>query len=129
VIVVDSSVVVDLVSYGRRWAEIHERLRGDDELHAPHLIDVEVAGALRRLVVRGTLPGDRAADALLDASDLPITLYPHRALVARAWELRARLTIADGVYVALAEALDAPLVTTDARLARAGGHEATIELV
>lgn len=128
-IVVDASAIVDLVSDGRGADEVRARLLGDDDLHAPHVIDVEVAGALRRLAARGVLSGDRAADALLDAADLPILHYPHRALIERAWELRAHLSIADGVYVALAEFLDAPLLTCDRRLARAGGHGATIEIV
>jgi predicted nucleic acid-binding protein len=129
VIVVDASAIVDLVSDGRGAQELHARLLGDDDLHAPHVVDVEFAGALRRLVAQGALSDDRAADALLDAFDLPIIHYPHGALIERAWELRGHLTIADGVYVALAEALDAPLVTSDPRLARAGGHRATIEVI
>lgn len=113
----------------RGAAELRDRLLADDDAHAPHLLDIEVAGALRRLAARGELSSDRAADALLDAADLPILRYPHRALIERAWELRAHLTIPDGVYVALAEFLEAPLLTCDRRLARAGGHSATIEVV
>lgn len=128
-IVVDASAIVDLVSDRRGAEEFRARLLADDDLHAPHLVDVEVTAALRRLVANGDLSGDRASDALFDASDLPITHYPHGPLIERAWQLRGHLTIADGVYVALAELLDAPLLTSDARLARAGGHEATIELV
>lgn len=109
--------------------ELRDRLLADDDAHAPHLLDVEVAGALRRLVAHGVLSDDRAADALLDAADLPILHYPHRALIERAWELRAHVTIQDGVYIALAELLGAPLVTCDRRLAPAGGHQATIEIL
>jgi len=128
-IVVDASAVVDLVCDATGAPELRARFLGDDDLHAPHLLDVEVAGALRRLAARGVLSDDRAADALLDAAELPILRYPHRALLERAWELRAHLTIPDAVYVALAELLGAPLLTCDERLARAGGHAATIELV
>lgn len=128
-IVVDASAIVDLVSEARGAAELRERLLDDDDLHAPHVIDVEVAAALRRLAAEGVLSDDRAADALLDASDLPILHYPHRALIERAWELRAHVTIQDGVYIALAELLEAPLLTCDERLARAGGHDATVEVV
>jgi predicted nucleic acid-binding protein len=129
VIVVDASAIVDLVSDAPGATKLEARLLADGDLHAPHLIDVEVAAALRRLAARGALSHDRAADALLDAADLPILHYPHQALIERAWELRAHLTIADGVYVALAELLEAPLVTSDERLARAGGHGARIEVV
>jgi len=129
VIVVDASTVVDLICNARGAAALRAQLLADGSVHAPHLLDIEVGGALRRLVASGELSADRAADALLDAVDLPIHLYPHRALVQRAWELREHITISDGVYIALAEALDAPLLTSDARLARAGGHRATIEVV
>jgi predicted nucleic acid-binding protein len=129
VIVVDASAIVDLVTYGRKWVELRDRLRRDEGLHAPHIVDVEVAGALRRLATHGTISSERADDARHNAALLPIIHYPHRELVGRAWELRGHLTIADGVYVALAEALEAPLLTTDARLARTAGHNATIELV
>lgn len=102
---------------------------GEAAAHAPHIFDIEVASALRRLVAAGEISADRAADALLDAVDLPLRRYPHRPLIERAWELRSHVTISDGVYIALAELLDAPLLTADARLARAVGHDATIELV
>ena len=128
-IVVDASAVVDLVCDARGAAELRERMRGEATAHAPHLFDIEVAGALRRLAASSELSEDRAADALLDAAELPIVRYSHRPLIERAWELRGHLTISDGVYIALAELLDAPLLTADARLARAGGHAAKVELV
>lgn len=125
-IVVDASAVVDVV--------VHEdpvlagRLREGGDLHAPHLVDVEVTHALRRLVASGELSSDRASDARVDAADLLIMRYPHLALLERAWELRDNLTVYDAVYIALAELLQAPLVTCDARLAQAPGHDAEIEL-
>ena len=73
---------------------------GTADLHAPHLVDVEVTHALRRLVATGQLGDDRASDARVDAADLLITRYPHLALLERAWEF-AHLTVYDGVYVAL----------------------------
>jgi predicted nucleic acid-binding protein len=103
-------------------------LGGDGGLHAPHLIDVEVAQALRRLAAAGTISDGRAVEALGDAALLPVVHYPHLALVERAWDLRAVMSIYDGVYVALAELLRAPLVTCDARLARVRGHSARIEV-
>jgi predicted nucleic acid-binding protein len=97
-------------------------------LHAPHLVDVEVTHALRGMAVRGELSGDRASDARLDAAEMTIKRYPHRHLLIRAWQLRAELSIYDAVYVALAELLDAPLVTCDGRLSAAPGHGARVEL-
>lgn len=127
-IVVDASAVVDLVVRDPTNPALRARLRTDEDLHAPHLIDVEVTQALRRLVASGRLSDDRASDARADAAELPILHHPHRALVERAWELRHNLTVYDGVYVALAELLPAPLVTCDAHLAHSSGHGAEIEL-
>ena len=127
-IVVDASAVVDAVVHERADPALTERLRADSQLHAPHLIDVEVAHALRRLVALGELSSDRASDARVDVAELPIRRYPHRPLLERAWELRDSLSAYDAVYVALAELLEAPLVTCDERLARAPGHDAEIEL-
>ncbi len=96
--------------------------------HAPHLIDVEVAQALRRLCATREIGEQRAQEALTDLADLPLERHPHELLLPRAWELRRNLTICDGVYVALAELLEAPLLTRDRRLAQAPGHAARVEL-
>jgi predicted nucleic acid-binding protein len=126
-IVLDSSAAVDYLS-GRGPGEwVEERLLGGAELHAPHLIDVEVTGALRRRVQRGELSRSLAEQALADLADLDMTRYPHLPFLARAWELRENLTVADAIFVALAEALDAALVTTDTALAGAPGVRARIE--
>ena len=127
-IVVDASAVVELLATEKRNQRLERRLLEEPDLHAPHLLDVEVANALRGMTSRGELGGDRAADALLDVGDMPVELYPHSALLPRAWELRRSLTIYDAVYVALAEALEAPLVTCDAGLARAAASHVQIEL-
>ena len=127
-IVVDASAVVDAVARDPAKQPLMERLRMDGDLHAPHLVDVEVTQALRGLVLSGELADDRASDARVDVDGLPITRHPHRALLDRAWQLRHNLTIYDGVYVALAELLEVPLVTCDANLARVAGHKAEIEL-
>lgn len=125
-IVVDASALVDLTAV-RAHRALRTRLRESD-LHAPHLVDVELTNALRGLVARGDLSADDAAQARADASALSLTRYPHLLLVERAWELRHVMSAYDGVYVALAELLPAPLITCDARLARTTGHDAVIEL-
>jgi predicted nucleic acid-binding protein len=126
VIVLDASAVVDVVT--RRSEPDLARRVLRERRHAPHLVDIEVTHALRGMVRRGELSGERASDARLDATELAITRYAHRPLLVRAWQLRDYLSIYDAVYVALAELLDAPLVTCDARLAASTGHDATIEL-
>jgi len=128
VIVLDASAAVDLLAARVPADGLADRVLADGDLHAPHLIDVEVAQALRRLAASRALSDDRATDALLDAALLPIVRYPQLALVERAWELRHNLGVYDGVYIALAEMLEAPLVTCDRRLARASGHDATVEV-
>ena len=99
-----------------------------ESLHAPHLLNVEVLHALRRHALRGELSQTRSDEALEDLLDVDVSLYPHAPLVGRIWELRENLTAYDAAYVALAEALDAPLVTMDGRLARASGHHAVVEV-
>ena len=127
-IVIDASAVVDLLASERPDPRLRDRVSLDGDLHAPHVVDVEIAQALRRLAAAGRLTGDRAADARADSAALLIVRYPHLALVERAWELRENLSIYDGVYVALAELLETPLVTCDARLAAAPGHDAVVEV-
>jgi predicted nucleic acid-binding protein len=98
-------------------------------LHVPHLLDVEVAQVLRRYTISGEIDEPRGRAALADLGAFPFVRYPHDFLLSRVWELRNNLTAYDAVYVALAEALDAPLLTRDRRLAAASGHRARIELV
>jgi predicted nucleic acid-binding protein len=100
-----------------------------ETLHAPHLIDVEIAQVVRRYAAAGEIDGERGRAALTDLADLRLLRYPHDLLLPRIWNLRHNLTAYDAAYVALAEALDAPLVTRDRRLAAAAGHRARIELV
>jgi predicted nucleic acid-binding protein len=98
-------------------------------LHAPHLLDIEVAQVIRRYAASGEIDGERGRAAIADLADFPLHRYPHDFLLPRVWDLRNNLTAFDAVYVALAEALDAPLLTRDRRLAAAAGHHARVELV
>jgi predicted nucleic acid-binding protein len=99
-----------------------------ETLHAPHLLDVEVAQVIRRYAASGELDQERGRAVLADLGDFPVRRYPHGFLLPRVWELRNNLTAYDAVYVALAEALDAPLLTRDRRLVATAGHHARIEL-
>ncbi len=105
-----------------------DRLFGSGEtLHAPHLLDLEIAQVLRRYALGGGLTAGRVREALDDLADLRITRYPHDLFLPRVWELRHTVTAYDAVYLALAENLDATLVTRDRALARARGHRARVE--
>lgn len=128
VLVVDTSAVLNAIIAGEPAPGLVERLTDDGDLHAPHLIDIEVLHALRRLSNRGELSEDRASDARTDFGDLALVRYPHFGMADRIWELRHNLTAYDAAYVALAEALDVPLVTCDTRLSEAPGHTANVEL-
>jgi predicted nucleic acid-binding protein len=128
VLVLDTSVVVGALTGRPPPAELIERLGGERDLSAPHLLDVEFLHALRRLVIGGQLSEDRASDARDDFAALAITRYEHTVVADRIWELRHSLSAYDATFVALAELLDAPLITFDARLAHAPGHHATVEL-
>jgi predicted nucleic acid-binding protein len=128
VLVVDSSAVLDALAARDPAPGLVERLAEDGDLHAPHLIDTEILHALRRLLRRRQITAERAYDARTDFADLTLVRYPHEPLNDRVWELRENLTAYDATFVALAEALDAPLITCDARLAAAPGHHVHIEL-
>lgn len=127
-IVVDSSAAIDLILLGRGSRFADRILDPRESLQAPHLIDLEVAQVLRRLVRIGGFTSDRAARALDYFMNLPISRHRHSYLLPRIWQLRNSLTAFDAAYVSLAEALHVPLLTLDARLARAGGHTAVVEL-
>jgi predicted nucleic acid-binding protein len=130
VIVVDASAVLEVLLNTRAGSRVADRLFGAGEtLHAPHLLDLEVAQVLRRYAAAGDLDPQRGMQALEDLVDFPLTRYPHDIFLSRIWELRNNLTAYDAAYVALAEALAVPLVTRDAALASAAGHTARIELL
>jgi predicted nucleic acid-binding protein len=129
-IVVDASLVVDVLLDPAGSSRLMPRLLGPQaSLHAPHLLDLEVLQVLRRLERHRILAPARAEAAVEALADLPLTRYPHAALAARVWELRGALTACDAAYVALAEALGAPLLTRDAALAAAAPRTAHVELV
>lgn len=128
-IVLDASAAVDLLlQIQPNAAAIGARLsRAGESLHTPAIFDAEVLQVIRRYWLRKLLSPSRARLALDDLSDLRITRYPNAPLLGRMWDLRQNLSAFDGAYIALAEVLDAPLVTTDARLARAPRHRARVE--
>ncbi len=128
-IVVDASVVVDVLlgTAAGRTAAGRLFARGES-LHAPELVDVEVAQAIRRYASNGELKAARAREAIRDLEDLPIMRHPHVDLLPRIWELRHNLTVYDAAYVALAEALRVPLLTRDGGLAGVRART-TIELI
>ena len=130
--VIDASVVVTVLAETEHasWAEDQLSTRGADRsLWVPHLIDAEVGQALRRRVAAGRLGEDRADVALLDLMRMPLRRIDHLGLIHRAWELRHNFSFYDGLYLALAEGLDVPLVTLDRRLARAVGDATEVAVV
>lgn len=98
-------------------------------VHSPHLIDLEVTSAVRRLVLKGAVDADRGQQAIEQMAGLDIQRYSHQTLLPRVWALRANLSAYDASYVALAEALDAPLFTCDAKLAASSAGTAEIQMV
>jgi len=129
-IVVDASAVLEVLLRTSVATAIEHRMFAPGEtLHAPHLLDVEVAQVVRRYAASGDIDAERGRAALTDLADLPLRRYPHTILLPRMWRLRANLTAYDAAYIALAEALACPLLTCDRRLAGAPGHGATVEVV
>jgi predicted nucleic acid-binding protein len=129
VIVVDASVLaVALGDDGTDGERARERLAGQT-LVAPELVDLEVVSVWRRQVTAKLMQARRAATALADLADLPLRRSSHQPFLHRVWELRHVVTPYDAAYIALAEALDAVMVTADARLSRASGIQCEIEVI
>ena len=122
-LVLDTSAILEALAAQDPTPGLIERLAGDGDLHGPHLIDTEVLHALRRMCNSGEISDERAADARSDFAELALVRYAHEPLNDRVWELRHNLTAYDATFVALAEVLDAPLITCDARLASAPAHK------
>jgi predicted nucleic acid-binding protein len=127
-IVVDAAAVVDyLLAREPAGSWVGDRLSRANSCHAPHVVDFECASALRRLELSGELASVRGSGALADLRELPLVRYPAAQLLDTIWALRSNLTAYDAAYVALAELLEVPLITTDVRLARSTGH--TVEIL
>lgn len=129
-IVVDASALLEVLLRTPAAKAVEDRLLAlRQTLHAPHLLDVEVAQVIRRYAAGGEIDSERGRAALVDLADFPLRRYPHDYLLPRIWSLRSNLTAYDAAYVALAEVLDAPLLTRDQSLAATAGHRVRIELV
>ena len=127
--IVDASVLVEHLAAGERVEAAREAIRRERWVWAPALVDAEVGQALRRQVRGGEISARKAGAALDDLLEMRVQKVPHRHLIDRAWELRDNVSFYDGLYVALAEALDAPLLTLDGKLARASGLRTEVELI
>ncbi|MDQ3964183.1 MAG: type II toxin-antitoxin system VapC family toxin [Actinomycetota bacterium] len=129
-IVVDASIVTLAIAGDDVDGDTaRNRLLEEPDLHAPHLVDLEVMSVLRRLHAAGEIESRRAALALDDLADLTLVRYPHWPLAPRIWELRPNLSPYDASYVALAESLRCALVTGDRRIARATGIRCEVEIL
>ena len=129
-IVLDASAAIEWLLQTQSGVRVARRIFSLREtLHAPHLLDVEVTQAFRRYVATRAVTVSRAEEALQDLVDLRVRRYPHVLFLRRVWELRDNLTAYDALYVALAEALDATLVTCDGKIAPAPGHRARVEVI
>ena len=127
-IVLDASALVEVILRTPTGAAIEQRMISSAEtLHAPHLIDIEIAHVLRRYVAKGNIDAKRGREAIDDVASLSLRRYGHAGLLPRVWQMRDNLSAYDAVYVALAEVLKATLLTCDRRLASAAGRQVRIE--
>jgi len=129
VIVTDASAAVAMLLRHEQAERLFDRMFVDGEsLHAPHLLDVEVAQVVRRYWRAGEITAARGEAALSDLAVLPIQRYAHEPLLGRIWHLRNNVTAYDAVYVALAEGLGAVLLTLDSALGRIPGCRVAVEV-
>ncbi len=129
VIVADAGVILEAVVFIGALGPLARRRQTRQRVHAPELVDLEVASALRRLVRRGSLTAEQATYALSDLRRARITRHSHRPFLPRIWELRDNVSAYDAAYVAIAERADATLLTLDRRLAQAHGPRCRIEVL
>ena len=128
-IVLDASAAFELLLRTDAGERISARLRGSPLFHAPHLLDVEVASSLRRVVASGMLSPQRAHDALDDLRAMRMVRHPHLPFLDRVWELRYNFSAYDACYLALAEALGATLLTCDSALRSARLSRGEVEVL
>ncbi len=129
-IVIDASALLEILLQTPRAEKLMQRaLDPKERMHAPQLLDIEVTQVLRRMTQRKELPVGRAEQALEDFTHIVIERHDHQSLIPRIWELCDSVSAYDGAYVALAEALSAPLLTCDGKLARAPGLQISVELI
>ena len=129
-IVVDASVIVEMLLRTQAGIRVEPRIQTmTSTVHSPHLLDAEVAHVVRRYTLAGDIDAERGAEMVGILRDLVIHRHDHRPLLGRVWELRHSVGAYDALYVALAEALDAPLLTGDGRLATAHGHRADVQAI
>jgi predicted nucleic acid-binding protein len=129
VTVLDTSAVVDFLLGVGVAREVEVLMSAESELAAPDVLVFEVLAVLRREANRGEVSEERAAAAVLDLGDIPIELFPSLPLRERAWSLRENLTVADGLFVALAEQLGEPLATKDGALRAEASKHASVAVV
>ena len=129
-IVADASAIFEMLLRTEAGGAVEERLfRRTETIHAPALVDLEVAHTLRRYVARREMTPARAGESMDVMIGLPIERHTHEPLLRRIWELRENFSAYDAAYVALAEGLRAPLLTCDSRLAKAPGTRAVVEWI
>ena len=129
-IVLDASAAIELLLNAPLAPRISGLVfRAGESMHAPHLIDIEVAQVLRRFARLGEIGSQRAEQALEDLADLPLARYPHSMLLPAVWALRENATAYDAAYLVLAEALGATLLTCDTALGSIPGHRARVEVI
>ena len=129
-IVIDASVLIELLLRTASAQAVRQKLVGSGRsLHAPHVVDIEVTQVLRRYALAGEIDPDRGKEALADLVAFPISRYAHESLLSRVWEPRNNLSAYDAVYLALAEALDASLLTHDQRLVTAARRHSRVHIL
>lgn len=127
--VLDASAAVELLLGTKLGEAVSGQIEPSGEVNAPHLLDAEVGQVLRRFVLRGTVDATRASQALENFALLNMTRFPHSWLLSRAWELRENCTVYDALYIALAEALGAVLITCDQRMESVPGARADVAVI